>query len=698
VSEAFRKVLLVGIVLMQLGLLSNCGSSSSTTEMPGVSLSIAAPSTSADVGQTVQFTATVTGTSNNTVTWAVNGATGGNSSVGTISSTGMYTAPGVPPSPNAVTVQATSAADTTKMASANLTISNPTPQASSISPAAIGIGGNGAQVPATGTLVTISGSGFASQSVVTANSTPLATTLVSATELTATIPANLVARPAVVQLAVSTPAPGGGTSSTFSFTVLSVGQVASTKHPQVAQYSITPPRDANVTVQFGLDTSYGLQTWSQPTPSGGGTVNMLVAGMRGSTTYHMRAMVSFPDGSQYTDPDQTFTTGGLPATRVPPLTVTVPSGPGPSGGVELLSLTPQSGAFMAVATDLEGNVIWYYDFDGTGGVSPYPIKGPLPNGHMIIVIGFPGGAAPVNNSIQEIDLAGNIISEFTIADLNADLASLGSSLVAEEMHHDVAVLPNGHWIVLFNTFQNVDGIQISGDGLLDLDPNKNPVWLWSAFDHLDVSRQPFGTDWTHSNAIIYSPNDHDLILSMRNQNWVIKIDYQDGTGTGNIKWRLGPGGDFALKGGQDPVDWNYAQHYPFLISPNSSAGVFQIGLFDNGNNRVLDSSGVMCGTPGAAACYSSVPIFQIDELGKTAQLLSNDKLSVFSACCGDMEVLPSGNIEYDIAAYVFTFPFASRIQEVTPGASPQVVWEMDVLSQLAYRGLRIPSLYPGVQW
>ena len=47
----------------------------------------------------MQFTATVTGTTNTAVTWSVNGVAGGNSTVGTISTSGAYTAPATAPEP-----------------------------------------------------------------------------------------------------------------------------------------------------------------------------------------------------------------------------------------------------------------------------------------------------------------------------------------------------------------------------------------------------------------------------------------------------------------------------------------------------------------------------------------------------------------------------------------------------------------------
>ncbi len=68
------------------------------------------------------FTATVSHTSNTAVTWQVNGIAGGNSTVGTISTSGAYVAPGTIPSPPTVTVTAVSAADTAKSASSQVTV------------------------------------------------------------------------------------------------------------------------------------------------------------------------------------------------------------------------------------------------------------------------------------------------------------------------------------------------------------------------------------------------------------------------------------------------------------------------------------------------------------------------------------------------------------------------------------------------
>lgn len=71
------------------------------------------------VTQTQQFTATVSGTANTAVTWSVAGVVGGNSQVGTISASGLYT----PPATGGVyTIAATSVADPNATGSASAAV------------------------------------------------------------------------------------------------------------------------------------------------------------------------------------------------------------------------------------------------------------------------------------------------------------------------------------------------------------------------------------------------------------------------------------------------------------------------------------------------------------------------------------------------------------------------------------------------
>jgi arylsulfate sulfotransferase len=499
--------------------------------------------------------------------------------------------------------------------------------------------------------------------------------------------------------------------SLFTSSTLTPGTVSATSNPQVALYSFAAPRNSMVQIAFGPTTTYGLTTWAQPPPQAGGNINILVAGMRANTTYHMQAVVLLPDGTQIVDSDHVFTTGGgttaLNAASVQPIqyNVSTPSGLKPQPGIELLAFTGAQPT--AVATDLAGNVIWSYTNEGAYGEFTQPLK-MLPNGDVLMVIG-PNSSSPSPgpgflNVAREINLAGSTVREISLATLNTRLAAANFNLVVNYMHHDIVALPNGHWICIVNSIRpftdlpSYPGVtQVLGDALVDLDSNLQPVWVWNSFDHLDVNRHPYlFPDWTHANAILYSADDGNLLLSMRHQNWVLKIDYQDGHGAGDVLWRLGQGGDFTLQGGTDPTDWFYAQHGPSFTSPNTT-GNFSLVLFDNGDDRMF-AAGVNCGSTGAPPClYSTVPILQIDETSKVATIGFHYNPSNYSFFGGNAEMLGNGDIEFDECALETSSTLAA-VSEVTNQGTAQTVWQMTILGNYAYRAFRIPSLYPGVQW
>lgn len=101
------------------------------TVSPMITVAVSPASASVAVSGTQAFSATVTSSSNTAVTWQVNGVAGGNTTVGTISSSGMYTAPMTVPSPSTVTVTAVSAADTARSGTTQVTITPPTSAATS---------------------------------------------------------------------------------------------------------------------------------------------------------------------------------------------------------------------------------------------------------------------------------------------------------------------------------------------------------------------------------------------------------------------------------------------------------------------------------------------------------------------------------------------------------------------------------------
>lgn len=181
------------VLLLVLSLLYGCGavskgtspsnqrSTKSSTQPSSVVVTPATGQTRA--GDTQQFSATVSGLpvgnsggANPGVTWSVNSVPGGNATVGTIDAKGLYTAPATLPNQNRVRVTATSIAEPLLSAMALVTLDNPIPMVTTISPTTVLVGSF--------TLI-INGGRFAKGARVFFGNTALPTTYVSATQLTA---------------------------------------------------------------------------------------------------------------------------------------------------------------------------------------------------------------------------------------------------------------------------------------------------------------------------------------------------------------------------------------------------------------------------------------------------------------------------------------------------------------------------------
>ena len=133
-------------LILSLAACGGGGSSSSSVTTPApqpptiTSVSVSCALNSVPVAQTSQCAPNVQGTGkfNSSVTWTVNGVQGGNSTTGTVSSGGLYTAPATVPTPYTVNVTATSAQDETKSSFVSLIIAGAVGSMSQIVTAAAG--------------------------------------------------------------------------------------------------------------------------------------------------------------------------------------------------------------------------------------------------------------------------------------------------------------------------------------------------------------------------------------------------------------------------------------------------------------------------------------------------------------------------------------------------------------------------------
>ena len=234
----------------------------------GVSVSVTPSAANVRVARTQQFSAAVQGSTNQGVTWSVNGVAGGSATYGFISSTGLYNAPSVLPSPASATVQAASVASPTSVGQAAVTLL-PLPSITSVSPSPVTTGNF---------TLTVNGAGFLAGSTVFFNGAALPTTFVSSTQLRGTGNATSVASnvPVVVN-----------TSDGITTNTVYVNVVAPAITVTISPTSATVRRGR--TQQFTANTTV---TWKVNGVTGG---NATVGTISASGLYQAPAAVPNPD-------------------------------------------------------------------------------------------------------------------------------------------------------------------------------------------------------------------------------------------------------------------------------------------------------------------------------------------------------------------------------------------------------------------
>jgi uncharacterized protein (DUF1800 family) len=200
------------------------------------------------LGTTSQYTAAVTGSSNSSVIWQVNGLTGGNATSGTISTSGLYTPPTTLPSSTSLTVTAVSQANVSASGTETVALENPTPGISSATATQVG--------STLSYAIDVHGVGFVQGSTVDDGSTAQATTFVSATELQATI--TVPSGTTSISLSVSDPNPGASNSSAITVPITFLATTATAAARLLDQATFGPTTAAIAQVQ-----QIGISAWIQ---------------------------------------------------------------------------------------------------------------------------------------------------------------------------------------------------------------------------------------------------------------------------------------------------------------------------------------------------------------------------------------------------------------------------------------------------
>ena len=464
-----------------------------------------------------------------------------------------------------------------------------------------------------------------------------------------------------------------GESASTSYTAMSriVGSsavISPMANPLVALFSAPPTAGVSMYVQFaqpGPAASW-ISTNSQPIVEGEST-NFIVAGMLPNTTYLMRYVLN--DGIASTP--LTFTTGSLPSNlQFPTVTTTLAPTAGNDPSQEMIvhaGINDPAGTISTFATDLKGNIIWYYD-SVTNNFPGY-FTSLAPNGTVYLLS---------SDTMLQVDLAGDTLHQTDISAVNAQLAAKGYNPITD-FDHDAQLLPNGDIAIVALTPRVVDlngtPTNYNGNMIIVLDQNLQVTWVWDSFQWLDTSRlPPLGEgplDWLHANSVDYSPEDGDLIVSLRAKDWVIKIDYANSTGDGHTVWTLGAGGDFTIVS-SDPDPWFSHQHDVRYVNDNT------IVLFDDGNTRVAND-------PNEPDSRGQELV--LNEQTMTATLVVNADLNTYSAALGSAQLLPNRNLAFTSG---FQSNNSSETIEVLPDGTQTFIQS---ISGYEYRSYLTSSLY-----
>jgi arylsulfate sulfotransferase len=469
--------------------------------------------------------------------------------------------------------------------------------------------------------------------------------------------------------------------------------VSSTANSLVALYSAPPCSAGSIQVFFMPTNGSAPAMRTSPQPCNGPfSVNFYVAGMLPNTPYRMQQQL-VTGSKTVSGPVLTFRTGAVPFAFPSSTLIHPPDGnTSLTEGMLLTSFISGGALSFPGATDLAGHPLWYYqNLYDTLDTSPFLTRmTPTPS----VLLQFLQGANR-RQVLREVDLAGNLIRETDCIALNQQLTAMGLNRI-NWLSHEAVRLSNGHTLTLASTermLYNVQGpgnVDVVGDMILDLDENFQPTWTWNAFDFLPNNRKailgetcvsnqtcggplylaPVANDWTHCNSIYYMPNDGSLILSCRNQDWVLKINYQNGTGDGSLIWTLGKDGDFAINS-TDPWPWFSHQHDVEFDGTNYV-------LFDDGNTRISpppiglgsgNSRGYVLSVDESTMTATPVLLADMGSYSQwwgSAQRLSNGNYHFLNGCLGangttasncvaapqptdqSVEVLPDGTFNYNI--------------------------------------------------
>ena len=454
----------------------------------------------------------------------------------------------------------------------------------------------------------------------------------------------------------------------------------------------------DVSSRVSVSVNDGTQTWERSFYDYGLTHSTPLLGFKPNRTNKITVLVYDRYRNAATAAPLTFITSPLPA-DFPKMTLLESKPEKMEPGYTLCRIINAAfGTDYLTIIDNQGNVVWY---SGNSSNAVSIDVRQLDNGDLFF---------PRQTNFFEINLLGDTMKTWAApAGLPIDFhdgvpTSHGTILYLNTTSTTVPSFPTS------STDSNAAPLtaRVETDRVIEISAiNSSLLNTWPLINMLQPTRIDYNTfklktvngwDAEHANAVIEDPSDDSLIVSLRNQDAIIKFC----RGTGELKWILGPhdnwGPEFQsylLTPLGSPFQWNYAQHAP-MLTPQGT-----LLLYDDGNFR---ASPFDTWVPDAAN-YSRAVEYLIDEENMVVTQVWDYGSSIperlYTGAVGDANWLPrTGNIliTFGSIAYVngvhpslfATNATMARIKEVTHDPVPEVVFDLAVFDYAntspAYRG------------
>ena len=515
------------------------------------------------------------------------------------------------------------------------------------------------------------------------------------------------------------------------FQGLAVDPRPSERVPLAAQVTFTTSRPTTVALEF----DDGQRRWVVDTGQPATTHHVVpILGMRPDRTHRIRAIITDEHGGTNTSEAFEVTTDPLP-TDFPPIDVRVSEPDRMEPGVTLFEPSYRSeddserDYHLLVAVDDTGEVVWYYK-----AAQPVSDARRLQNGNLLYRTGRAG-------PLYEIDMLGNTVSAWHTNRTPADQVGGDSIHVdMDTLHHETFETPSGTILAISTELRTYDNYptsdtdpdapratsEVLGDVLVEFSRQGDVVREVRLLDLVDPYRIGYNSlgwggawralfpeeethprrDWAHANAIVMDDSERYAIVSLRQQDAVVKIDWQ----AGKLVWILGnhvdwdPAWQDYLLQPMGELLWPYHQHAP-MITPDGT-----ILMFDNGNYRARPFDEPTLPSDS----FSRAVEYRVDEdTMEVAEVWSyggpGDE-PFFARFVGDADWMPqTGNVLINYGGLVSDAvgtPIVEgaghnwvRIVEVTHETPAEKVFELFIDDERpagwsVFRAERLPSLYP----